>query len=105
MGESPAVIVPISTPSAQAVVGATKDIPLVFTAVTDPVGAKLVRDLEASGRQRHRHVGPVADRQASGPGQGDPAGGEALGVIYNPGEANSLTLVELLQEGGAGARA
>ena len=42
VGDAPDVIVPISTPSAQAVVGATKDIPVVFTAVTDPVGAKLV---------------------------------------------------------------
>lgn len=36
VGDAPDVIVPISTPSAQAVVGATKDIPVVFTAVTDP---------------------------------------------------------------------
>ena len=57
------MIVPISTPSAQAVVGATKDIPVVFTAVTDPLGAKLVSLARAAGRQRHRHVRPVADRR------------------------------------------
>ena len=33
VGENPTVIVPISTPSAQAVVGATTDIPVVFTAM------------------------------------------------------------------------
>ena len=49
VGEAPDVIVPISTPSAQAVVGATKEIPVVFTAVTDPVGAKLVADLKHPG--------------------------------------------------------
>src|ERR687897_924943 len=49
VGDAPDVIVPISTPSAQAVVGATKEIPVVFTAVTDPVGAKLVSSLEAPG--------------------------------------------------------
>ena len=49
IGEAPDVIVPISTPSAQAVVGATGDIPVVFTAVTDPLGAKLVSSLEAPG--------------------------------------------------------
>ena len=49
VGEAPDVIVPISTPSAQAVVGATKDIPVVFTAVTDPLGAKLVEQT-SSGR-------------------------------------------------------
>ena len=49
VGEAPEVIVPISTPSAQAVVSATRDIPVVFTAVTDPLGAQLVRDLEKPG--------------------------------------------------------
>ncbi len=49
VGDPPDVIVPISTPSAQAVVGATKDIPVVFTAVTDPFGAKLVASLERPG--------------------------------------------------------
>src|SRR5262249_33140276 len=49
VGESPTVIVPISTPSAQAVIGATSDIPVVFTAVTDPLGAKLVTSLEKPG--------------------------------------------------------
>ena len=44
VGEDPTVIVPISTPSAQAVVSATKDIPVVFTAVSDPLGAQLVTD-------------------------------------------------------------
>ncbi len=49
VGESPTVIVPISTPSAQAVISATSDIPVVFTAVTDPLGAKLVANLEKPG--------------------------------------------------------
>ncbi|MBW8728557.1 MAG: ABC transporter permease, partial [Inquilinus limosus] len=44
--ENPNVIVPIATPSAQAVVAATQDIPVVFTAVTDPAGAQLVKNLE-----------------------------------------------------------
>src|SRR3546814_7408277 len=45
-GEGPDVIVAIATPSAQAVVAATQDIPVVFTAVTDPLGAQLVRSEE-----------------------------------------------------------
>ena len=49
VGENPTVIVPISTPSAQAVVAATSDIPVVFTAVTDPLGAKLITNLEKPG--------------------------------------------------------
>ncbi|WP_047757626.1 ABC transporter substrate-binding protein, partial [Geobacillus sp. ZGt-1] len=38
-----------STPSAQAALNATKDIPIVFTSVTDPVGAQLVQSMEKPG--------------------------------------------------------
>jgi putative ABC transport system substrate-binding protein len=98
VGEAPVVIVPISTPSAQAVVGATQEIPVVFTAVTDPLGAKLVRSLEHPGG----NVTGMSDLSPIGkhldlikeimPGL------KQLGVIYNPGEANSLTLLELLRK-------
>jgi putative ABC transport system substrate-binding protein len=98
VGERPDVIVPISTPSAQAVVGATKDIPVVFTAVTDPVGAKLVQDAGHPGG----NVTGMSDLSPIGahldlvkeimPNAG------TLGVIYNPGEANSVTLLELLRK-------
>jgi putative ABC transport system substrate-binding protein len=98
VGDRPDVIVPISTPSAQAVVGATKDIPVVFTAVTDPVGAKLVKDAEKPGGNVTgmsdlspigRHLDLVKEITP---------GAKTLGVIYNPGEANSLTLLELLKQ-------
>ncbi|MGC9322165.1 MAG: ABC transporter substrate-binding protein, partial [Kosmotogaceae bacterium] len=39
---NPAVMVGIATPSAQALVNASKTIPIVFSAVTDPVSASLV---------------------------------------------------------------
>jgi putative ABC transport system substrate-binding protein len=96
--DKPDVIVPLSTPSAQAVVGAAKDIPVVFTAVTDPVGARLVADLEHPGG----NVTGMSDRS--------PIGlhldlireimpkAVQLGVIYNPGEANSITLLQLLKK-------
>jgi putative ABC transport system substrate-binding protein len=42
IGEAPDVIVSITTPASQAVVAATKDLPVIFTTVTDPVSAKLV---------------------------------------------------------------
>ena len=43
------MIVGIATPSAQALVAATKSIPIVFSTVTDPVGAHLTPSWEASG--------------------------------------------------------
>ena len=42
-------IVAIATPSAQAAVAATRDIPVVFSAVTDPVAARLVKSWEPAG--------------------------------------------------------
>jgi putative tryptophan/tyrosine transport system substrate-binding protein len=97
VGDAPDVIVPISTPSSQAVVGATKDIPVVFTAVTDPVGAKLVSDLTRPGG----NVTGMSDLSPIGlhldlVRQIAPAT-KRLGVIYNPGEANSMTLLELIK--------
>lgn len=44
-----AVIVPITTPSAMAVAKSTKDIPVVFAGVTDPVGVGLVASLDHPG--------------------------------------------------------
>src|SRR5262249_45299198 len=66
VGENPTVIVPISTPSAQAVIGATTDIPVVFTAVTDPLGAKVVTNLQKTG-------GNVTGRSAPSPIAQQPA--------------------------------
>lgn len=45
------VIIPIATPTAQIVQSATEDqqIPVVFSAVSDPVGAKLVASMDAPG--------------------------------------------------------
>lgn len=44
VGEEVDAIIAIATPSAQAAAAATKDIPVIFSAVTDPVAAKLVID-------------------------------------------------------------
>lgn len=49
VGDNPDAIIAISTPSAQAVVSSTSEIPVVFTAVTEPVEAKLVTKLDGSG--------------------------------------------------------
>ncbi len=101
VGEKPSVIVPISTPSAQAAVGATSDIPVVFTAVTDPLGAKLVTNLDKPGGNvtGMSDLSPIAKhieliREIT------PAA-RKIGVPYNPGEANAVTLVGLLKEKGA----
>lgn len=97
VGDGPTVIVPISTPSAQAVVAATKDIPIVFTAVTDPVGAQLIDSMEKPGANVTgiSDFSPLADHLALIREIMPDA--KKLGVIYNPGESNAVSLVEALK--------
>jgi putative tryptophan/tyrosine transport system substrate-binding protein len=98
VGESPDVIVPISTPSAQAVAASTKDIPVVFTAVTDPLGAQLVSDMDKPGGNVTglSDMSPIADHLALIKEITPDA--KRIGVPYNPGEPNSVTLLRELKE-------
>ncbi|MDO4997543.1 MAG: ABC transporter substrate-binding protein [Neisseria sp.] len=97
VGDNPDVIVAIATPSAQSVVAATKTIPVVFGAVTDPVAAKLVPSWEASGG----NVTGVSDELPLEP-QIDlmkkivPTV-KNIGYVYSPGEVNSTTVLEQLK--------
>ncbi|HWD14838.1 ABC transporter substrate-binding protein [Pseudochrobactrum sp. sp1633] len=97
IGEAPDVIVPISTPSAQAVVSGTRDIPVVFTAVSDPVGAQLVKSMDKPGGNVTglSDLSPVADHvkliKEVAPNV------KTIGFLYNSGEANSLSLLEGLK--------
>ena len=47
VGDKPDVIIAIATPAAQSMAAATSDIPIIFSAVTDPLGAKLVDNVDA----------------------------------------------------------
>lgn len=102
-GSRPDVIVPISTPSAQAVVASTRDIPVVFTAVTDPVGAQLVKSMEKPGG----NVTGVSDMAPVGEHvaliREIVPSVKRLGVLYNPGEPNSVSLVKVLKDEAAKA--
>lgn len=97
VGEEPTVIVPISTPSAQAVVAATRDIPVVFTAVTDPVGAQLVTDLKKPGGNVTglSDMSPVADHikliKEITPNV------KTIGFVYNTAEANSTSTLAAMK--------
>ena len=98
IGERPDVIVPISTPSAQAVVASTKDIPVVFTAVTDPLGAKLVPSMARPGGNvtGMTDLSPI-DKHMALIKEITPDAAR-IGVPFNPGEANSVTLLELINK-------
>lgn len=100
-GEKPAVIVAISTPSAQAVAAAARDIPIVFTAVTDPVAAKLVDNLEKPGKNITGYSDRVDLADSVQMVQSMLPEVKKLGTIYNPGEANSVVAVEALEKAAA----
>ena len=98
VGDKPDAIVAIATPSAQAVVAATKAVPVVFSAVTDPVAAKLVKNWEPS-KTNVTGVSDVLalDKQIDLIKQVVP-GAKRVGMVYNPGEANSVVVVKQLKE-------
>ena len=97
-GEAPAVIVAISTPSAQAAAAAAEGIPVVFTAVTDPVAAGLVADMAAPGGTITGLSDMVPlDQQLDLILEILPDTA-VIGVPHNPGEANAVVLVDRLTE-------
>jgi putative ABC transport system substrate-binding protein len=97
-GEQPDVVVGIATPTAQACAQTIREIPIIFAAVTDPVGAGLVQSLEHPGGNISgtSDMSPI-DRQLELILQFLPTL-KSLGVIYNSGEANSVTLVKVLRQ-------
>lgn len=97
LDEDPDVAVGIATPTAQACAQALTSTPLIFAAVTDPVGAGLVDSLEQPGGNISgtTDLSPI-DRQLELILKFIPEL-ERIGVIYNSGEANSVTLVDILK--------
>lgn len=97
VGEKPDVIVAIGTPSAQAVVAATKTIPVVFGAVTDPIAAQLVKDRGPSGT----NVSGMSDELPLEASleliKKTLPEAKKVGVVYNPGEINSKIVVDKLK--------
>lgn len=96
-GLKPDLLVAISTPSAQALQSAAGDIPVLFSAVTDPVEAKLVASLDSPGG----NITGTTDRQPFGPMlqliRDLMPEAKKLGVIYNAGETNSVSQVNALK--------
>lgn len=83
------LILAIATPAAQAVAAVTTDIPIIFTAVTDPVEARLVESLEVPGVNVTgvSDAGPI-DEQIALFLELDPEI-KKIGILYNSSEVNS----------------
>ncbi|MEJ2717212.1 MAG: ABC transporter substrate-binding protein [Deltaproteobacteria bacterium] len=94
VGDKCDLILTISTPSSQDVAATTKEIPILFAAVTDPVAAGLVKSLAKPGG----NVSGTTDRSPVGRQldliQEILPRAKTLGTIYNPGEVNSEASVK-----------
>ncbi|RSK53300.1 ABC transporter substrate-binding protein [Bacillus canaveralius] len=88
-----------STPSALSSLNATKEIPIVFTSVTDPVGAGLVAAMDQPGENitgtTDTHPDAIPNTVKFMSEQMD---GETVGVIYNSGEQNSVAQIDLVKK-------
>jgi putative tryptophan/tyrosine transport system substrate-binding protein len=98
VGENPDVIVSITTPTSQAVVAATKDIPIVFTTVTDPLRAKIITSFKHPGG----NVTGVSDlvpteRQIDLVKEIVPKL-QTLGLVFDPSQDNSRSTVDSIKE-------
>lgn len=85
------LILAVSTPSAQAAYNATKEKPILITAVTDPAAAGLVAD-NISGTSDASPIGKQLELiKRLIPNA------KKVGVIYNTSEQNSLVILENLK--------
>ncbi len=92
------VIVPISTEAAKAVAAEVSDVPVVFCAVADPVGAGLAEGTMRPGGNvtgvsdltpLSQHLGLINEVLPEA---------RRLGVIFDPDDATSLRLMDRLRE-------
>lgn len=88
-----------STPSAQAAASATTEIPIVFTSVTDAVGAELVKSMESPGGNVtgtiDAHPDAISDTMKF---LKDELGAKKVGMVFNSGEQNSRAQVDAVKE-------
>ncbi|TBT86637.1 ABC transporter substrate-binding protein [Propioniciclava sinopodophylli] len=95
------LVLAIATPSAQAAAQAIADTPVLFTAVTDPVAAKLVASADAPGANvtGTSDMNPVAEQIALIKKLKPEA--RTVGIIYSSGEVNSEVQVAAAKEAAA----
>ena len=94
VGDEVDMILAIATSAAQGAAAATTEIPIVFSAVTDPIAAGLTASLEVpdanatgtSDRIPVERILDLADELTPGI--------KTYGLIYNNGEVNSVSVIE-----------
>lgn len=92
------LIIAIATPSAQAALGETTDIPIVFSAVTDPIAAELVDSLEKPGGNITGTSDAVSATKILDLALQITPDIKKIGAIYSTGEINSVSVIKELKE-------
>jgi putative ABC transport system substrate-binding protein len=91
------LIIAITTPAAQAAYGETKDIPIIFSAVTDPVAAGLVKSLEEPGGNITGTSDQVSAEKIMDLAMEITPDIKAVGALYNSSEVNSVSVIDDLK--------
>ncbi|MBQ9109520.1 MAG: ABC transporter substrate-binding protein [Oscillospiraceae bacterium] len=94
VGDEVDMIVAIATPSAQGAAAATTDIPILFSAVTDPLSAELVDDMNAPGGNCTGTSDAIPVEQIFSLADELTPGMQTYGFIYNLSEVNSVSVIE-----------
>ncbi|RHW42101.1 ABC transporter substrate-binding protein [Neobacillus notoginsengisoli] len=99
VGDKVDMIFANATPSAQAALSVTKDIPILFTSVTDPVGAGLVKSFDKPGD----NITGTTDNHPDATKKTidfmtKEVGAKKIGIVYNSGEQNSVVQVEAVEK-------
>ena len=96
IGEGCTLLVPITTPCAQATVAAAadQDVDIIFTAVTDPVEAGLVADLAVTDQRITGVSDYVPVDKVFELAERLTPGFQTVGLLYNAGEDNSVAGVK-----------
>ena len=92
------IIVAITTPATQVAMGETDEIPIVFSAVTDPVAAEVVADMEKPGGNVTGTSDVISVDKIMGLAQEITPGFKTIGALYNSSETNSVSAIEALKE-------
>ena len=92
------IVVGIATGTAQALANVFTDIPVVFTAVTDPVDAGLVPSMEGGSDVNVCGVSDMNPVEEQIRLLVDITGAKTIGNIYASGEANGVTLMNQAKE-------
>lgn len=92
------LIVAIATPSAQAAANMTSDIPVLFSACTDPVGSGLVTSLENPGKNVTGTSDAVSAEKIMELAMRITPDIKKIGALYNSSETNSISVINNLKE-------